>query len=353
MSRQIETDIFNFIQLEEHPPNSLRKILLRWRSNGFSLSDANIIGHFLYSMDALNELILFTIQSLEKDEPVSWYWLGKALKTIEPNTSARIYEALKSYISDQRKLDEFTSCELFDLLFPKEKEIKLAQVQAKVQLKERHRQTLLDQIRLFNQTRNYIIEKQAIQKFIRFFPNDKVGKDLLRINETEDLQRFYQRFKNEKKNNSKLYVETFSRDDLELLKIIREQLKRKISVDINSSSQGDDLIGYIYFFIFIEDFSSALNLIVLIPPSESRDWLHLDLLIYNNKLVDALAYFKYLDKFYSQSASYFAAKIYYTAQCYWGLGEQKKAVELMETLFQVRPDYRLTSFLLKDWKAET
>jgi hypothetical protein len=352
LSRQIETDILNFSQKGKSDSGALKELLRKWRTKGLSPSDANIIGHFLFSISAIDDLIFFSVESIEKDEPVSWFYLGKALKIIEPNLNAPIYIALKGYISDYRKLDEFTSSDLFDSLYPHEGEVKLSQIQAKIQIKERHRQTLLDQIRLFNQSRNFNIEKQAIQKFIKFYPKDKTGREHLQRFETEEVQRFYQRYRNERQRQWRPLPSAFSSDEESWLESHFKSFSQHIKSTSSEKNESFELLGYAYFFIFAEDFLRALKLVEIMPSSESRDWLHLDLLIFNNKFAEALAYFKYLDQFYSQSPSYFPAKVYYTAQCFWGLGDRRKAIELMDSLFQVKPDYRLTSSLLKDWRSE-
>lgn len=355
MSRRIESDIYKFTQKGLSASAGLQKYLPIWRSQGLSLTDVNIICHFLYRSGALKEILLLSIENLEKDEPVSWYYLGQALTTIEPNLKRPVYEALKAYISDHRKLDEFTVCHFFDKFYPDESELKLKSIQSRAKIMERHRQTLLDQIRLFNQSRNYNIEKQTIQKFIKFFPNDKTGKEFLMRFEDEELQRFIQRYRNERTNVKSRPVDTFTPDQKELLELyflkILQLLKQTSSNESGMVANHDNL-GYVFFFIFLEDYQHALQLMPYVSNSPPKDWLHLELLVLNQKFAETLAYLKYLDAVYGNDPSYYTAKVYYTAQCFWGLGERKKAIELMESLFQIKPDYRLASALLKDWRTD-
>ena len=355
MSRQIEIDIFRFISRGLPATEGIKRYLPQWRSHGLSSTDVNIICHFLFVNGGYQEILDLSIENIEKDDPVSWRYLSKTLQLVEPNTRAPVFQRLKDYLTEYRKMDEFTVSDLFDSFFPLDGEIKLAQIQSKIQIKERHRQTILDQIRVFNQSRNFAIEKQAIQKFIKFYPNDKAGKELLRRFEADDLQRFYQRYKNEHKTISQpIRFEIFTSQEKELLQSYLTQINKMIaaaSVD-RVSFISSEIKGFVYFFIFLEDYAHALELMTYLPQSAEKDWLYLDLLFLNHKYAETLAYFKYLDAVYGHEPTYFSAKVYYTAQCFWGLGERKKAIELMDNLSQLKPDYRLASSLLKDWRSD-
>jgi hypothetical protein len=350
LSRQIETDIFNSMSKQASVSNCLKTYLPFWRARGLSITDVNMICHFLHSNGAFKELLAFSAENLEREEPVSWFYLTKTLFKFEANLKAPIYEALRNFIVDNRKLDEFTVSDLFDYFFPLEGEIKLNQVQLKLQAKERHRQTLLDQIRVFNQSRNYNIEKQTIQKFARLFPNDPQGKELQRRFETEDLQRFFLRYKNERQNSKRHSIDYFSDEEKGLLNKLFEQAQWACQKD--AILNPDETAGYIYFFIFLEDFAHAHLLLPYMPEGQTKAWLQLELLLLNHKFAEGLAFLTELDGRFQNNPSFYPIKVYYVAQCFWGLGDRKKAIELMENLSQIKPDYRLASSLLKDWRSE-
>lgn len=322
----------------------MKTYLPYWKARGLSQTDVNIIAHFLFNSGAYKEIIRFSLDCLEKDDPVCWHFLGKVLLLLEPNMKSTIYETLKDYIEDHRKWDEFSTSEIFEVLFPHETDIKFQQLQRRIQTKERHRQTLLDQIRVFHQTRNYNIEKQSIQKFIKFFPNDKLGKEMLNRYHLEDLQRFFQRYQNEKQKESQTTGPLFTTAEEQKLQEYFEHVITQPSSSFQSA---------VYFFIFVEDYAHALDLILKCSSSRSTDWLQLDLLILNRKFATALAYIhEELEPTYRAEPTFYSAKIYYVSQCFWGLGEHRKALELMKHLAEVHPDYRLAASFVKEWKSE-
>ncbi len=321
----------------------LKTYLPFWRARGFSIIDINIISHFLFANNAMMDLIKFNIECIEKEDPVSWYYFSKALQFIEPNFKNKIYEAIKNYILEQKKLDEFSNSELFEILFPDEREVKFHQLQRKVQMHDRHRQTILDQIRVFNQSRNYSIEKQTIQKFIKHFPNDKLGQELKARFELEELKRFFERYQTEKRQKELPTFDSFTPEEKSLLENIFVKAQ---------NADSNQVEGFIYFFIFIEDFDHALKLIPQLTFNESNTWLHLELLLLNRKYAEALSLIQKIDQSTSNDPSNFAAKVYSVALCFWGLGEQEKAIELMNAIVEINPNYRMASTLIKEWKSE-
>lgn len=321
----------------------LKTYLPFWRARGFSPTDVNIICHFLFSCGSYKEILRFSIECIEKDDPVSWFYLTRVLKTVEPHIRAPVFELIKEYINDHRKWDEFSTSELFEVLFPNETEVKYQLLQRRVQIKERHRQTLLDQIRVFNHSRNFNIEKQSILKFIKFFPQDKLGKEMLERYELEDLQRFFLRYQNERRQVEKPSTAAFSIEEISLLEKYYQQA---------FSLPGDDVESFVYFFLFLEDYAHALELVIKMPNSLAKNWLHLELLLLNKKFASALAYLHdELEPLYSKDATFYSAKIYYVARCLWGLDDHRKAIDLMSQLLQILPDYKMASILLKEWKS--
>jgi hypothetical protein len=332
----------------------VNQFLSVWRSRGLNSADSNIIGHFLFGHGAYKELLYFVLDCIEKDDSIPWYYLGCCLQKLDPEMRGEVFQSLKLYISEQHKLDEFTTSPLFDLFFPGDGDLKLAQLQARAQIRDRHRQTLLDQIKVFNQSRNYPIEKQAIDKFLRFFPHDQTGAELLRRFENEELQRFFKRYSHEKKVAQEPQIETFTLKEKDLLESLFLQVYKIVKTQGPPKGvfEASDINGFVYFFLFLEDYSHALALVPHMEASPSRDWLHVELLILTKKFADALAYLKQLDTIWAAEPSYYSAKVYYVAQCFWGLGDRHKAIELMENLNQIKPDYRLSGALLKEWRSD-
>lgn len=43
---------------------------------------------------------------------------------------------------------------------------------------------------------------------------------------------------------------------------------------------------------------------------------------------------------------------YFRAQAYWGLGRKKEAIELLESICKMKPDFRLAESILEDWRIQ-
>ena len=82
----------------------------------------------------------------------------------------------------------------------------------------------------------------------------------------------------------------------------------------------------------------------------SSEWLYLDLLLQSKLYLDCLSFLDIMEVKYSDDPETTFALIYLRAKAYYGLGKKKKAKDILSDLLKVRPNYRLTHYLLNQWK---
>ncbi len=100
---------------------------------------------------------------------------------------------------------------------------------------------------------------------------------------------------------------------------------------------------------FLELFPQAL--IVLDKGQESADerWFRIDLLLVLRRFVDALQEIQKLEVDFGADPETSFAAIYLRAQALHGLGQVTQALELMQSLVNVRPDYRSARSYVTKW----
>lgn len=321
-----------------------------WKSRGLTNSEVHTIGHFLLANGEIQGLLQFCLESIDRDEYVCWDHFTKALQLLIPDLTHPLYEHLKNYVQDQRKLDDFLFSPLFHTLFPTESDIKFQNLQQKIKGKERMKQSLFEQVKIHRQNKNPELEKKSLEKFLKHFPKDDEGLQRLKEMETEELQSFFIKYRTLYPSRTFLDFEEFSLEERQSLHEIYEQFVKKIEKTKGIGQK--DLISFSYFFIFLNDYEHAIALVQLLSPGPTKDWLHLELLLRHNKFAECLSLINEMEPQHKKNPDYYATKVYFVAQCFWGLGEAEKAIELMENLIHVKPDYRLSSSLLKRWKED-
>ncbi len=127
-----------------------------------------------------------------------------------------------------------------------------------------------------------------------------------------------------------------------LLQFVKSCLKRKMA-------KSTDMAVVLSFMGYPD-----LAVDVLPPPTSplSESWLYVDLLIQGELYLDLLQVLDTLQTRGHKDPEITFALTYARAQAYYGLGDRKKAKNLLKDLLNVRPRYRLARFLLNQWERE-
>lgn len=94
---------------------------------------------------------------------------------------------------------------------------------------------------------------------------------------------------------------------------------------------------------------NALRILINSPERLDSDWLRSELLLQSQLNIECLEYLLTLENRYAENPETAFAVTYMRAQALWQLGQHHAAIELLQTLLQVRPNYRSASSLLTEW----
>jgi len=103
------------------------------------------------------------------------------------------------------------------------------------------------------------------------------------------------------------------------------------------------------FFYFIEAYTQALAILNLAPVSPERDWLTLDLLIECRRFVECLVAVDQVEIAHSHDPETTFGAAYIRARALHGLGQDAQAVEILQSIVNVRPNYRSARTLMHEW----
>ena len=82
----------------------------------------------------------------------------------------------------------------------------------------------------------------------------------------------------------------------------------------------------------------------------SSKWLYLELLLQSKLYLDCLSFSDIMEAQHSENPETIFGLTYIRAKAYYGLGQHQKAKEMLKDLLKIRPQYRLTHHLLKEWE---
>jgi thioredoxin-like negative regulator of GroEL len=100
---------------------------------------------------------------------------------------------------------------------------------------------------------------------------------------------------------------------------------------------------------FMEEFANAVELLPAAPENAATDWLAAELLFASRRYVECLDALNDLEVKYANDPESTFAVSYLRAQAMKKVGQHDKALEILLSIAQVRPNYRSAQRLILEW----
>lgn len=101
-----------------------------------------------------------------------------------------------------------------------------------------------------------------------------------------------------------------------------------------------------------DDTLTALALLENVDLSAAQFWFYLEVKIKARHFLEVLSELNRIELKLAHDPETFFATAYLRAQAYWGLQQRPTAIEILENLLNVRPNYRSGSTLLELWRTQ-
>jgi hypothetical protein len=254
--------------------------------------------------------------------------------------SGALSENALSELSRTSVLDAFET----ELPEEREKRRNLAKI-----LKAHHRESLLDQLQLLKSQQLFDQEEEILHQFQNEFPDDSVLETVWRDFKDRKAQAYLSRRSDRgtaQANPTRLPPEVKDPEVEKTLEIISSQMKQLAQMD--PSLRSDFALAH----IFWDSQSEAAQILEADLTAPSSAWLRCEALTQSHRYVELLMLIEELQKLESTDPEISFACSYFRAQALWGLGRKVEALQMMEGLVQLRPQYRSASALLDEWKEQ-
>lgn len=101
--------------------------------------------------------------------------------------------------------------------------------------------------------------------------------------------------------------------------------------------------------MFMQDFKRGLDILTLAEENTATEWLRAELLLSARRFVEAMEHLNYLELKYVEDPETAFAVSYLRAQCFKELGQKDAALEILQSIVRVRPNYRSAHALIQEW----
>lgn len=329
-----------------HPPSFICEwIYEKMIASDYEWSEVNFNTFFLFLLKAGRcDLILYFFLKFYKDEhlnipPAFLIW---AVVKSFPSISRDLQKIIHSYLSeDDKRWTEAALTRTGDSHWPQIRDNRKKLREMNAQKLVKMRRDLVNKFELFNSQGLIEPAKNTIRKLERVYPDDL---EIIRIThkfKERDAQILFDKYKDRK---SRLNVKPRLEPDVNLAvqglsNYIRQELK-------NMAGFERDLV---ILCLFLEMEELALELFYNQDVIEQNIWLYMEVLLLNRRNLEVLSLLPSIEKAYAHQPDTFLACTFLRSQAMWNLGEKHSAIEVLQTIVEIKPQYRSSDVILAEW----
>ena len=342
MVQEVEKDIQRLLS-RRRSLASIAKYLLKKNSISTNTDQFLAACRFMYQSGLYKLLIQTTISRLKKKEVAPWAFIIEILESQKikiPNKKKAFF--IKG-IMEQNQVTSILTSHIWDQYYPELVNMKSKAI-AQINREKNHTFIKLMEDLEFIQAQGILKkEGEILQKLKKTDPdNPKVHEKWLQFRE-----KWGRSIINQKKthlfrhrNVSIAPPEKEKQQVTEIAQFIMKTLKEEPEKSYDMA----------LLFSFMGYPNMATQILKDNLNTVASEWLYLDLLLQSEFYLDCLSFLDIMEVKYCDDPEAVFALTYTRARTYYGLGKKKKAKDILSDLLKVRPNYRLTQYLLKQWE---
>lgn len=341
-----ELDLRSILERKKNPKDLVTTLIRRILDPSLSWEDKRVFWLFLYNSGRHATLMEGLIESLKAKSRVPFDALVTlcAENQIEPTRLAM--EALLKGLKRQKALGDIVSAKGWDKFDTRPLQLRQQILALKSEDQKQLKQDLLEKFEFLHSQRMREQAGKVLRRLISLYPEDinlKNMKSAFDEQWARDVLSLHASMIQVDKPDRTLAAPSVA--DQQMLKSFAEAAEKFC---IQNRSAAVDLA---FVFLFMEDFSGALGVLAWAAQSPDVDWLKAETLILARRFIEAMELLNHLEvKFSNDPESTFAVS-YLRAQCLYASGQQAQALEIMQSIVRVRPNYRSAHALILDWTA--
>ena len=340
-----EAKLWNRLRSENPGPTVLEWIEMEWLQGGFSKLDKKSAALYLARSKAIKLLFDLTLKDFAAGRDLCWAALIEAFQDLDRTPAASTWKALVEGATAHKKLDELVSSLGLDSAYLAVQQLRETLQPARFQAIEKRRQEDFEKLTSLRRDRLIENEKKLLQSMRRKYPSEQ--SLLLRWNEIREIEARAQIDKS-KARSRRLKGPVQLDDAVEVTPMPPELVERIKEVAIRSPDTAYDLAVSA---MMMGDPETALQILECQETlSIAAAWVRFECLMQLRRFLECLGEVKALEVQVTSDPEAIYGCSYYRARSLWGLGEKLKAIEELEMIVKLRPDYRSAHSLLIQWK---
>ncbi len=345
MALVVEKEIQKLLQSKKTPLVIAKKLLKKLKIDNTPEAFLAVC-QFMYQSGLYDLLIKTTIDRLKNREVIQW---GLIIEILESN-KIKIPKEKRAFfikgIMEQNQIALMLTSHKWDKYFPKLVSMKSKQVTQIRKKNNPYASKLKEDLKFIRAQGILKKEGEILKELKKIDPeNPELHDEWLKFREKWGRQIILNK-KTSMLNKSIISAAPSSEKEKKQAEQIAHSIKTVLQ-DTPGKSYDMALL-----FSFIGYPHLAIHILKDHIHDISSQWLYLDLLLQSEFYVNCLSFVDMMEVQYSEDPETVFALTYIRAKAYYGLGRKKQAKDILSDLLKVRPNYRLTHHILKQWEKE-
>ena len=346
MVHVVEKDIQKMLSSRRAPATIAKNMLKKINKGSIPDTSENFLAvcRFMYQSGLYGFLIKTAISRLQNNQVIPWTFIIEILESQEISIPQDKRDFFIQGILEQDQIASILTNHKWDSYYPELKTMKMEKIEQINRANNREFIRLMEDLEFIQAQGVLKKEGEILKQLKKIDPeNPEINEKWLQFQEKWGRHLILQKktgLLNKKHISSPLLSKKEKNQAEKIAKSIKLTLKKKPEKNYDMALLFS-FIGYPY--IAIQILKDHLN-------NMSARWLYLDLLLQSKFYLDCLSFLDIMEVQYSEDPDTVFALTYIRAKAYYGLGKKDRAKSILSDLSQVRPNYRLTHHLLKQWE---
>ena len=357
-SAHIETEIQRLLSAGEPLDGVIHHLIKNFSNKNLSRDEIETISIFFLHAGYYSSLCQFTLGCLSRGLIISWPHFCEALFLSNPAIPEAVKTAIIKGADSQGQLENLARSQMLDHFDDRLAVLRQKRQSFFQQQLQKRRKEMLSTLAVLQAQGLHDEEQRLIEKFALIFPNDGQMKEIVKSQNKKRNIELVQEIKTQQGRwiPLSLYQQT-DQETIEVLACVEASMKEALDNFPSVELAQDFAIAHVTW----ENYNAALNFVdwacLMDTPEEVTNhhalaWLRLEILFRLRRFLEVLDEIARLEQVWGASPDFIFALLYLRAQCLWELAQRQHAIDIMESIIVVRPQYRSARIFLAEWKGE-
>lgn len=346
MANRIERKIHRLLTVGKTSQSIFDELTVDLFQKKITIEERSSIFNFAMNSGLYQQLLSNFVETFHEKAPVPWGQYIELLDHLKVSPNREVIESVIKGARRQKNLDSLACIVSWDRY-----DKRFAEVRSEIEKKRKEdhdnkKQVMIEKIEFYRSQRMVEEEKRALKVLLKMFPNDPTIQE-----EHERFQRQWAReviAQNSRVHHEIRLVERArpSKEELQIVKCIVDEMLRLVGKNNKQAYN---------FAIALKTMGhpeSALKVLDFADDVWEVEWLRIDLLIDGGRFIDCLNAVHDLEVRHAHDPESTFAATYARARALNGLGQSGPAIDLLQSIVSVRPNYRSAYSLMAEWAGK-